>query len=205
MPSILACHPNPLPSVEQNKRERHKYNSQATQQSTSPPNSQIMEHRWRKKRKSSPKRRPHEIIPCKHTRRIPRVSMRKVTKDRIENQTTPKSKQHRSNNRHNPMHTSKVPRPAKPEEWNWQCKCTHTGRWHLPFRWEVSIGIEVAWLVLPFPVKVRRDRDADCWDKNAHESEAALARIEAVDFREDDWEGFEPGVEDTVDEGDVEV
>lgn len=26
-----------------------------------------------------------------------------------------------------------------------------------------------------------------------------------MDFREDDWESFEPGVEDTVNEGDVEV
>jgi hypothetical protein len=74
-----------------------------------------MEHGRRKKRESSTKRRPHEIISRQNRSRISRIGMRKITENTIKNQTAPNSEKHRPNNRHDPMHALEVARPAKPE------------------------------------------------------------------------------------------
>ena len=47
--------------------------------------------------------------------------------------------------------------------------------------------------------------DEDGAEEDADECEAVLAEVEVVNAFEDDGEGFEPDVEEAVDEGDVEV
>jgi len=160
MPRIFTRHPNPPPPKQQNKRKRNKQQSQASQQSTSPPNAQIMKHRRRKKRKPGPKRRAQEIIPRQHRSRIPWIRMCKITKYTIKNQTTTKGEKHRRDDRHNPMHASKVACPAEPEERNGKSEGAYDGGRHLIFGCDVAFFIEVARLVAIFPVEVAWDGDA---------------------------------------------
>ena len=47
--------------------------------------------------------------------------------------------------------------------------------------------------------------DEDCAEEDADEGEAFFAEVEFVDSFEDEREGLEPDVEETVDESDVEV
>jgi adenine-specific DNA methylase len=55
------------------------------------------------------------------------------------------------------------------------------------------------------PAAVERDCHSVAADDYPEEGEAAFAEVEAVDLFQHDGEGFEPEVEDAVDEGDVDV
>lgn len=103
------------------------------------------------------------------------------------------------------MHTFKVAGPAKPEEGDGEGESADAG-WGQLFLWrDVPVFVEFFGLVFVFPVEVAWDGEADCGDEDAEEGETALSEVEAVDFAEDYGEGFEPDVEDAIDEGDVEV
>lgn len=131
--------------------------------------------------------------------------MRLVTENTIENQTPTDREEHRRNDRDDPMHGGELARPAEPEERDGEGEASDAGWGQLSFRCDVPVLVKVFGLVFPFPPEVAGDGDGAGGDKDAEEGEAAFAGVEAVDFAEDYREGFEPDVEDAVDEGDVEV
>jgi hypothetical protein len=72
-------------------------------------------------------------------------------------------------------------------------------------RCDVAIVAVVFSLEEVLPAAVERDRHSIAADNYSKEGEAAFTEVEAVDLFEDDGEGFEPEIEDAVDEGDIDV
>lgn len=103
------------------------------------------------------------------------------------------------------MHSSKVASPTKPKQWNRQSEAAHTGWGYLLLWCDIAVFVKVARLPPVFPVEIWWDGDAAGWDENSHEREAAFPWVEAVDFFEYNRKGFEEDVEDSVDQGDVEI
>jgi len=94
--------------------------------------------------------------------------------------------------------------PSKPKEANWNAKGTKE-RW-----WESLLGLDVAGIVklgLLVVVKVGKVEwnGENGADHDTQESSTLQTEREAVDLDENDWEGLEPDVQKTVNEGDVEV
>lgn len=95
-------------------------------------------------------------------------------------------------------------RPAEPEEADGDAEGADEGRREAVLWFDLAFGIEFRFHVL-VDVPEKRTHGQKGAYEDAEEGEALLLEGELVDTDEDDGEGFEPEVEERVDEGDVEV
>ena len=92
--------------------------------------------------------------------------------------------------------------PAEPKETDGYAKRADESGRETFLRFDLAVAVE---LRLDYLVEVIEERrhDEDGAEEDTHECETFLAQVELVDADEDNGEGFEPDVQETVDEGDV--
>ena len=185
---VLQGEPHPI----QHERYRNKSDCQKPQRRTRPRHPQILIHRRREQRKPSPKRRPHEIVPRQHTRRVLRIRIREIIQHGVEEQKRPDGKPPRSNNRHDPMDV-RARRPAEPEQADGDAKSADERRGQPFLGLEFAVFVELRLHHFVEIVEERGDDEGGA-EEDADEGEAFFAKVELVDPREDDGEGFEPDV-----------
>ena len=195
--------PNPSPIIIQHERNRNERNAQKPQQATRPPNTQLMIHRIREQRKRRPERTPHQIIARKHAGDIFRIRIPKVRQHGHKEQESAHAEERTANDGHDPMHT-RTRRPAEPEEADGDEEGAHEGRLQADLRAQLALRVELGFDVAAVVVE-EGDHGDEGADEDADEGETFGAEGEVVGGDEDDGEGFEPEVEEAVDECEVEV
>lgn len=95
-------------------------------------------------------------------------------------------------------------RPAEPEQADGDEECADHSGLQTNLRPQFPIMVELG-LDEPVAVVEKGNHDDEGTHENAEEGEAFEALGEVVDLAENDGEGLEPKVEETVGEGDVEV
>lgn len=203
MRSQLTRPPDPPPIIIQHKRNRNKPHTQEAQQATRPPHPELMVHRIREQRKRRPERTPHQIIPRKHAGDILRIRIPQVRQHGHEEQKRAHAEERTADDGHDPMH-ARPRRPAEPEEADGDEEGADEGRLQADLGPQLALGVELRFHVAVIVVEKGNHGD-DGADEDADEGETLGAEGEAVDADEDDGKGFEPEVEEAVDEGEVEV
>ena len=162
-----------------------------------------MIHPRREQGESRAETAPHKVVPRQHTGRILRVRVGEVIEDRLEEEESADGEEPGANYGHDPM-DAWARGPAKPKETDWYAKgADESGR-------EAFLGFDLAVVVelrLDDLVEVIEERgdDEGGAEEDAHERETFLAEVELVDANEDNGKGFEPDVQETINEGDVQI
>ena len=144
---------------------------------------------------------PHKVVSRQHTGRILRVRVGEVIEDGLEKEEGADGEEAGANDGHDPM-DARARGPAEPKETDGYAKGADESGREAFLRFDLAVVVE---LRLDYLVEVIEERghDEDGAEEDAHERETFLAEVELVDADEDDGEGFEPDVQETVDEGDV--
>ena len=185
----------------QNERNRYERHAQEAQRRTRPHNPQIMIHSRREQGEPRAETAPHKVVPRQHTGRILRIRVGEVIEDGLEEEESAHGEEAGANDGHNPMDT-RARRPAEPKETDGYAKGANESGREAFLRFDLAVVVE---LRLDDLVEVIEERghDEDGTEEDSHERETFLAQFELVDADEDDGTGFEPDVQETVDEGDV--
>ena len=160
-----------------------------------------MIHPRREQREPRAETAPHKVVPRQHTGRILRVRVGEVIEGGLEEEESADGEEAGANYRHNPVN-ARARGPAEPKETDGYAKgADESGR-------EAFLGFDLAVVVelrLDYLVEVIEERrnDEGGAEEDAHERETFLAEVELVDADEDDGKGFEPDVQEAVDESDV--
>jgi hypothetical protein len=94
--------------------------------------------------------------------------------------------------------------PSEPKQADGDEETAHHGGDQAFLGADVAVFVEFRFEAV-FQVEEVGGDDDEGTDQDAEEGEAETSEPEAVDSDEDDGEGFEPDIEEAVDEGDVEV
>jgi len=103
---------------------------------------------------------------------------------------------------HDPMGVTST--PSEPEKTDWNAESAEERWWQSLLRLDVACVIEFGFLVVLEVGEVGWNGN-DCANRDTKEGGTLETEREAIDFDKDDWEGFEPDVQKTVDEGNVKV
>ena len=195
--------PDPFPVEIQYKWNGYKRYAQEPQQTARPINTQFVIHGVGEERKRRPERTPHQVVARVHGRDVLRVRVTEVGQHGHEEQEGAHAEEGAADDGHDPV-DGRAGRPAEPEEADGDEEGADEGGL------EADFGAEEAPLVeLRFDVSVvveeEGDHDDEGAQEDAEEGQAFGPEGEVVDFDEDDGEALEPEVEESVDEGQVEV
>ena len=162
-----------------------------------------MIHPRREQRKSGAETAPHKVVARQHAGRILRVRVGEVIEHGLEKEEGADGEEAGADDGHDPV-DAQARRPAEPKKTDGYAKSAHESGREAFLRFDLAVVVE---LRLDYLVEVIEERghDEDGAEEDANERETFLAQIELVDADEDDGEGFEPDVQETVDEGDVQI
>ena len=94
--------------------------------------------------------------------------------------------------------------PAEPEEADGDAEGADEGGWEALFGLDFAGGVELGFDDF-VEVEEEGGDDEDGANEDTDEGETFLAEVEAVDVYEYNGEGFEPDVEEAVDEGYIKI
>lgn len=117
--------------LEQEKGNGNESNGDEPERRARPANAQLLVHGGREQREASAKGRAEEVVAGQHTRRVLRVRVRKVIKDRVEEQEGADGEPGRADDGDDPMDIGPR-RPSEPEETQRDAKGADEGRRQTP-------------------------------------------------------------------------
>ena len=160
-----------------------------------------MIHSRREQREPRAETAPHKVVPRQDTGRILRVRVGEIIENGLEEEESADGEEAGANYGHDPM-DARARRPAEPKETDGYAKGADKSWWEAFLRFDLAVVVELRLDHLVEVIEERGD-DQDGAEEDAHERETFLAQVELVDADEDDGKGFEPDVQEAVDEGDV--
>ena len=203
MRSHLTRAPNPPPIIIQHKRNRQKRHAQKPQQATRPRDPQLVVHGVCEKRKRRPNRTPHQVVARIHRGDVFRVRVTEVREHGHEEQKGTHAEEGATDDGHDPVDRG-ARGPAEPEEADGDEEGADEGGLEADFGAEEPLLVELRFDVFVV-VEEEGDHDDEGPDEDAEEGETFGPEREIVYPDEDYREAFEPEVEQSVDERQVEV
>ena len=203
MSGHLARPPDPAAIEIQRKRNGDEGNAQEAQQTARPRDAQPVIHGVCEKGKGGPEGTPHQVVAGEHRGDVFGIGVAEVAEHGHEEQEGAHAEEGAADDGHDPV-DRRAGGPAEPEEADGDEEGADEGGLEADFGPE-----EPALVELRFHVSVveeeEGDHDDDGSDEDADEGETLGPEREVVDVDEDDGEALEPEIEQSVDQGEVDV
>ena len=203
MRSHLARPPDPAAVKIQRERNGDKGHTQEAQQATRPRHAQTVIHGVCEEREGGPEGTPHEVVAGVDGGEVFGVGVAEVAEDGHEEQEGAHAEEGAADDGHDPVERG-AGGPAEPEEADGDEEGADEGGLEADFGPEEPPVVELRFDV-SVVVEEEGDHDDEGADEDAEEGEALGPEREVVDVNEDDGEALEPEIEQSVDQGDVEV
>jgi len=220
LPCMLAVvYPQRTTVLVENERNRDEGDRQEAEQTAGPANTKLVVHGAGKERKSSTEGGSEEIVASVDRGNVGWVGVTEVVKavtvlvvsyrvtndedlHSVEEAECTDREEPGADDRHDPVRVTCT--PSKPKEANRNAESAEEGWWESLLGLDVTLVVEFGLLVVVQVGKVEWNGKNSA-NHNTQESSSLQTEREAVHLHKDNWEGLEPDVQKTVNEGDVEV